>query len=90
MCAYDDDDDDDDDVFKKHSGLSGWGVRYAATNTKTHTDVDSTLLSPALGVSSIYYTIWLSRESSLRLNCLGCSLLQKKDLQVKVCAYVCM
>ena len=49
---------------------------------KSHIAVDSTLLLSALGVSSIYYTFWLSRESNLRLICPGRSQLQKEDLQV--------
>lgn len=53
------DDDDDDDFIKR------WGYGYAATNTNHD---DSTLLLSALGVSSIYYTRWLSRESNRSLS----------------------
>ena len=68
-------------MFSLSSPAYPVGVRYAATN---HIAVDSTLLLSALGVSSIYYTFWLSRESNLRLICSGRSQLQKKDLRVEV------
>ena len=45
----------------KLSGLPGRGT-LCGYEYKSHIAVDSTLLLSALGVSSIYYTFWLSRE----------------------------
>ena len=42
----------------------------------------------ALGVSSIYYTFWLFRESNLQLICPSRSQLQKRDLQVVLLDFV--
>ena len=73
----DDDDADDDDVIKL-SGLPGRGT-LCGYEYRSHTAADSTLLSEALGVFSIYYTFWLYKESDLRLICPGRSQLQKED-----------
>ena len=51
---------DDDDVFIKLSGLPVGGTLWGYEH-KSHIAVDSTLLLSALGVSSIYYTFWLSQ-----------------------------
>lgn len=54
-------------VCIKLSGLPGEGT-LCGYEYKTHTDVDSALLSPAPGVSSIYYVIWLSLCMYLFIN----------------------
>lgn len=60
------------------------GVRYVCgCEYKSRIADDSTLLLSALGVPSIYYTRWLSRESNLWLICPGGSQLQNEVLQVE-------
>lgn len=70
---------DDDEIIVKLPELPA--RVYAATYVyKSHTAVHRTLLSSAIGVSFICYTIGLCKEKNLRLICPGCPQFQKEDL----------